>query len=201
MLSGGQKQRISIARSIVSRPKVLLLDEATSALDPHAEKSVQDAINKASANRTTLVIAHKLATIKNADNIAVINQGKIVEYGTHNRLVEKGGLYAHLVGAQDLGSKTAGDSEILDNDSSVDHEHDALSLQRITTPKSIIQNETLFNPNMPEKSQNLILQHSLPKCLYIFLKEQDKMNLEYIVLLTVCILGGKKDPTDSYYSY
>ncbi|KFA70912.1 hypothetical protein S40288_10162 [Stachybotrys chartarum IBT 40288] len=102
LLSGGQKQRIAIARSIVSQPKILLLDEATSALDPHAEGIVQKALDSASENRTTIVIAHKLATIRNADKIVVMSKGKIVEQGRHEELVSSNGVYATLVKAQDL---------------------------------------------------------------------------------------------------
>lgn len=102
LLSGGQKQRIAIARSVVSEPKVLLLDEATSALDPHAEGIVQKALDSVSQHRTTVVIAHKLATIRNADNIVVLNKGKIVEQGRHDELVSMNGTYATLVRSQDL---------------------------------------------------------------------------------------------------
>ncbi|RSL41153.1 hypothetical protein CEP53_012931 [Fusarium sp. AF-6] len=113
LLSGGQKQRIAIARSIVSEPKILLLDEATSALDPHAEGIVQKALDRASKNRTTIVIAHKLATIRNADNIVVMSKGKIVEQGRHEDLVAKAGVYANMVKTQDLsveGNETDDDS-------------------------------------------------------------------------------------------
>ncbi|CAI4216063.1 unnamed protein product [Parascedosporium putredinis] len=102
LLSGGQKQRIAIARSIISEPKILLLDEATSALDPQAEGIVQRALDEASKNRTTIVIAHKLKTIQQADNIVVLKQGTIIEQGTHHQLVEHGGAYASLVRAQEL---------------------------------------------------------------------------------------------------
>lgn len=102
LLSGGQKQRIAIARSVISEPKILLLDEATSALDPHAEGIVQKALDSASENRTTVVIAHKLATIRNADNIVVMAHGRIVEQGRHEELVSRNGTYATLVKAQDL---------------------------------------------------------------------------------------------------
>jgi ATP-binding cassette subfamily B (MDR/TAP) protein 1 len=87
-LSGGQKQRLAIARSIVSEPTVLLLDEATSALDPAAEKVVQQALDRVSKNRTTIVIAHKLSTIRTADNIAVMASGAVVEQGTHQELLK-----------------------------------------------------------------------------------------------------------------
>lgn len=110
LLSGGQKQRIAIARSIVSRPKVLLLDEATSALDPHAEGIVQRALDKAAEGRTTIVIAHKLATIRKADNIVVMSKGRIVEQGTHEELIAQDGTYARLVRIQDLAVKAVGSS-------------------------------------------------------------------------------------------
>ncbi|OAA58748.1 ATP-binding cassette multidrug transport protein ATRC [Cordyceps fumosorosea ARSEF 2679] len=103
LLSGGQRQRVAIARSVVSRPAVLLLDEATSALDPHAEGVVQQALDRASKGRTTITIAHKLATIRRADNIVVMAGGRIVEQGTHEALLAReGGAYANLVSIQDL---------------------------------------------------------------------------------------------------
>lgn len=97
MLSGGQRQRIAIARSIISNPRILLFDEATSALDPRAEKVVQSALNRVSINKTTLIIAHKLATVMAADNIVVMKDGQIYEQGTHHELIESDGLYAAIV--------------------------------------------------------------------------------------------------------
>jgi ATP-binding cassette subfamily B (MDR/TAP) protein 1 len=102
LLSGGQKQRIAIARSVISGPKILILDEATSALDPHAEGIVQKALDSASMNRTTIVIAHKLSTIRNADKIVVMSNGKIMEQGRHEELVSRNGIYATFVKAQNL---------------------------------------------------------------------------------------------------
>lgn len=102
LLSGGQKQRIAIARSVISEPRILLLDEATSALDPQAEGIVQRALDRVSQDRTTIVIAHKLSTIRNADNIAVMSHGKVFEQGTHTELIEQDGIYARLIKAQDL---------------------------------------------------------------------------------------------------
>jgi len=99
-LSGGQRQRIAIARAILKDPKVLILDEATSSLDADSEKMVQSALDNLLENRTALIIAHRLATIKNADLILVLDKGKIVEKGTHFELINNGGLYQRLASLQ-----------------------------------------------------------------------------------------------------
>src|SRR5712672_2753979 len=95
-LSGGEKQRVAIARTILKSPPILLLDEATSALDSHTEKEIQDALERVSRNRTTLVIAHRLSTIIGADEIIVLDRGVIVERGTHHELLAQAGLYASM---------------------------------------------------------------------------------------------------------
>jgi ATP-binding cassette subfamily B protein len=95
-LSGGEKQRVAIARTILKGPPILVLDEATSALDSHTEKEIQDALERVSRNRTTLVIAHRLSTIVGADEIIVLEQGEIVERGTHYALLAANGLYASM---------------------------------------------------------------------------------------------------------
>ena len=100
MLSGGQKQRIAIARAILRDAPILLLDEATSALDAESERAVQDAVDRLAEGRTTLVVAHRLATVKKADRILVFDQGKIVAEGSHDDLVAQGGLYARLARLQ-----------------------------------------------------------------------------------------------------
>lgn len=97
-LSGGQKQRVAIARAIVKEPKILLLDEATSALDIESERVVQDALDQVMVDRTTLIVAHRLSTIKNSHLIAVVSQGTIVEKGSHESLIStKNGIYTSLI--------------------------------------------------------------------------------------------------------
>jgi ATP-binding cassette subfamily B protein len=95
-LSGGEKQRVAIARTILKGPPILILDEATSALDSHTEREIQDALDEVARDRTTLLIAHRLSTVIGADNILVLDAGRLVEQGTHGELLAKGGLYASL---------------------------------------------------------------------------------------------------------
>jgi ATP-binding cassette subfamily B protein len=99
-LSGGQRQRIAIARAILRNAPILLLDEATSSLDAESEALIQEALEKLTANRTTLVVAHRLATVRNADRILVFDGGKLVAQGTHSQLVKKNALYARLAKLQ-----------------------------------------------------------------------------------------------------
>ncbi|TKY70037.1 ABC transporter B family member 10 [Spatholobus suberectus] len=100
-LSGGQRQRVAIARAVLKNPEILLLDEATSALDVESERVVQQALDRLMQNRTTVIVAHRLSTIRNADQISVLQDGKIIEQGTHPSLIEnKNGAYFKLVNLQ-----------------------------------------------------------------------------------------------------
>ena len=99
-LSGGQKQRISIARVFLKDPAILILDEATSALDNTTEVLIQKALDELCSGRTTLVVAHRLSTIRNADMIAVITEGRLAELGTHDELMHNGGIYKDLYDLQ-----------------------------------------------------------------------------------------------------
>jgi subfamily B ATP-binding cassette protein MsbA len=101
-LSGGEKQRLTIARAVLKNPPILILDEATSSLDTESERLVQDAINRLMHSRTSLVIAHRLSTVRHADEIIVLQFGKIVERGNHNELMMKGGFYKRLIDMQEV---------------------------------------------------------------------------------------------------
>lgn len=99
-MSGGQKQRIAIARALIRNPRILLLDDATSALDSESERIVQMTLDQASVSRTTVIVSHRLSTIKNADVIAYMEKGTVVELGTHHELMEKRGAYYDFASTQ-----------------------------------------------------------------------------------------------------
>ena len=101
-LSGGEKQRLTIARAVLKNPSILILDEATSSLDTESERLVQDAINRLMEHRTSLVIAHRLSTVRHADEIIVLQFGKIMERGNHAELMKNGGLYKRLIEMQEV---------------------------------------------------------------------------------------------------
>lgn len=188
MLSGGQRQRISIARSIISDPKILLFDEATSTLDPRAEKVVQDALNRVSVNKTTLIIAHKLATVMAADNIAVMASGRVVEQGTHKELLDLDGLYAAMVRAQDLGTD---DTNVISG-SDGEKASSAIQLRRTQSgthgdsPASDLEYLTAGTLNYP-----------LIKCIFIMLREHTDLYGWYAAIAVASSVLGATYPAQA----
>lgn len=193
LLSGGQKQRIAIARSVISEPKILLLDEATSALDPHAEGIVQKALDSASKNRTTIVIAHKLATIRNADNIVVMSKGQIMEQGRHEELVIRKGIYATLVKAQNLApahiekAHDSEDSGTPSNSSEQDDGHvkPAQSLAKVQTA------ETQHLATLKDREDHELYEKSgIIHNVWKLLKGTPEIWSWFAVAMATCIAGG-----------
>jgi subfamily B ATP-binding cassette protein MsbA len=113
MLSGGERQRISIARALLKRAPILILDEPTSALDTETEKGLLQAMRHLTEGRTTFVVAHRLSTIRNADSILVIEQGRIAESGTHDQLVAREGIYARFYNLQSKKKEEISDSVVM----------------------------------------------------------------------------------------
>lgn len=190
MLSGGQKQRVAIARSIISDPRILLLDEATSALDPRAEKIVQDALNRVSINKTTLIIAHKLATVKKADNIVVMSYGKVIEQGTHKELIDSDGQYASLVRAQDLGGEQ-GEADFT-------KEQEDLALERrITIQRTKSEAHSVADEVEAQNLAKGTLNVSLLRCIYIMFIEQKDLYWWFLVATIGSLIGGGTFPAEA----
>jgi ATP-binding cassette subfamily B (MDR/TAP) protein 1 len=180
-LSGGQKQRVAIARSIISNPKVLLLDEATSALDPKAERIVQEALDNVSRNRTTLVIAHKLSTVRKAQNIAVINKGQVIEQGTHEELIDHDGSYASLVRVQDLGEKNVAE------DIDMEKNEKESAMVRTATQLSTASRGGAID----DTDRKMTMNYNLLRCLWILGKEQPELWRTFLLTLVTCVVGGR----------
>lgn len=198
MLSGGQRQRLSIARSIVADPKILLFDEATSALDPRAEKVVQTALNRVSMNKTTLVIAHKLATVMAADNIAVMTSGRVVEQGTHSELLARDGLYAAMVRAQDLGAGAAdkGSETLPETLQDADaKEKESIAVNASSTKEAGVDSHTSHSE--ADKLVAGTLNFSLVKCILIMLREHPDLYPWYALIALVYLIAGGTQPAQA----
>ncbi|KAF4962808.1 hypothetical protein FSARC_9130 [Fusarium sarcochroum] len=194
LLSGGQKQRIAIARSIISQPKVLLLDEATSALDPEAEGIVQKALDKACEGCTTIIIAHKLATIQRADNIIVMTKGRIVEQGTHQSLIMHGGTYARLVQIQNLTGPGDESQGMAEHSESSDH----LPMMSTELMRTLTRRETSDKTNVDGRKDlggyHHHKQRGIISVMARLVGQTPELRVAYTVVLMGCILAGGTFP-------
>lgn len=198
LLSGGQKQRLAIARSIISEPRVLLLDEATSALDPHAEGIVQKALDNVSKDRTTIVIAHKLATIREADNIVVMAKGRIIEQGTHSSLLAANGAYARLVQAQTLTSTS--NADVSDTSSTSDEEEEGRKEQEqteIELTRSLTRYATADRLHLQRLSERdnyeNFKQYGLFGTVINMVRMTPELNRAYAAVALLCVAASRSN--------
>jgi ATP-binding cassette subfamily B (MDR/TAP) protein 1 len=185
-LSGGQRQRLAIARAIVKNPKILILDEATSSIDVKSEQQVQMALDKVSQNRTTLVIAHRLATVRKADNIVVLKNGKVVQQGSHDELMkDEGGAYFGLVTAQQLSVEAETSAEKPELSSNSEGIKEKESMATITT-ETAEEGQGADSKNPPEKPK----AREFWRIFSLLIREQRHRKKWYTILLLSSLGGG-----------
>ena len=189
LISGGQRQRIAIARAIVSNPKILLLDEATSALDPDTEQVVQEALDRVSRDRTTIVIAHRLATIQKADKIVLLKDGRISEQGNHEFLLHHGGLYANMWGRQNL-AVTATQIQT----ETTAYGSQANLPESVETEKSLAGARSGIDTPDSKRLDKRFGRLSALSCVFLIFKEQKKIRLLFLIGCLACIVAGAVYP-------
>ncbi|KAK8045809.1 hypothetical protein PG996_013873 [Apiospora saccharicola] len=210
-LSGGQRQRIAIARSIVKQPAILILDEATSSIDVRGEKVVQAALDRVSRNRTTIMIAHRLSTVKKADHIVVLNKGKLVQWGNHESLMAKhGGPYWLLTNAQQLGMghghghgrRVSGDDgdEVASASAMADEMSDkaVTEADKRTMDLMTLDPETAPGPMARARGSKAYKPKGAFRSLGGMLLEQKPLWPWYLILLVGALVAGASTPVQAY---